>query len=185
MATDLILKSTASRVPTPRRLWPRAHIGVPLLREAGEVSSLTPTSETESFRRTPRLLQFFAASRGPSLVAAVSVKRVVRAGCHIKPSWSSARRVTHLAMAAAWNRHAAHDGASNLWLCSSGSLRVALMVFRRRAGRHQRNCNHNGRNNGYDYFHASILHELGGVPKPLLTALYQNFPLRHTTSQPA
>jgi hypothetical protein len=58
-------------------------------------------------------------------------------------------------MAAAWNRYAADDGASNLWLRSSGSLRVTLVVPRRRAGRHQRKCKHNGRNNGYDCFHAS------------------------------
>ena len=63
-------------------------------------------------------------------------------------------------MAAAWNRYAAYDGASNLWLCSSGSLRVTLVVPRRRAGRRQRKCKHNGRNNGYDCFHASALHEL-------------------------
>jgi hypothetical protein len=58
-------------------------------------------------------------------------------------------------MAATWNRYAADDGASNLWLCSSGSLRVTLVVPRRRAGRHRRKCKHNGRNNGYDCFHAS------------------------------
>jgi hypothetical protein len=56
-------------------------------------------------------------------------------------------------MAAAWNWYAADDGASNLWLCSSGSLRVTLLVLGRRAGRYQRECKHNGRNNKYDYFH--------------------------------
>jgi hypothetical protein len=63
-------------------------------------------------------------------------------------------------MAAAWNRNAADDGASNLWLCSSSSLRVALVVPRRRAGRRRRKCKHDGRNNGYDCFHTSALHEL-------------------------
>src|SRR4029078_7216729 len=85
----------------------------------------------------------------------VSVKRVVRTYRHIKTSWCSSRRVAHLGMAAAWNRYAAHNGASNLWLCSSGSPRVTLVVPRRRAGRYQRECKHNGRNNGYDCFHAS------------------------------
>ena len=56
-------------------------------------------------------------------------------------------------MAAAWNRYAADDGASNLWLCSSGSLRVTLVVPRRRAGRRHRKCKRNSRNNGYDCFH--------------------------------
>src|SRR5262249_46322870 len=55
-------------------------------------------------------------------------------------------------MAAAWNGHAADDGASNLWRCSSGGLRVTAVVPRRRAGRHQQ-CKHNGRNNGCDCFH--------------------------------
>src|SRR5262249_6607669 len=59
-------------------------------------------------------------------------------------------------MAAARNGHAADDGASNLWLCSSGSLRVTFVVRRRRAGRHQRECKHNGRNNGYDCFHRDL-----------------------------
>ena len=63
-------------------------------------------------------------------------------------------------MAAAWNRNTADDGASNLWLCSSGGLRVTLLVLRLRAGRYQRKCKHDGRNNGYDCFHASALHEL-------------------------
>jgi hypothetical protein len=90
-------------------------------------------------------------------LAVVSVKRVVRTYRHIKTSWCSARRVAHLGMAAARNRHAADDGASNLWLCSSGSLRVTLVVRRRRAGRHQRKCKHNGRNNGYDCFHRDPL----------------------------
>jgi hypothetical protein len=58
-------------------------------------------------------------------------------------------------MAATWNRYAADDGASNLRLCSSGSLRVTLVMPRRRAGRHRRKRKHNGRNNGYDCFHAS------------------------------
>ena len=57
-------------------------------------------------------------------------------------------------MAAAWNGYAADDGASDLWLLrSSGSLRVTFMVLRRRAGGHQRECKHNGGNNGYDCFH--------------------------------
>src|SRR5262245_6810935 len=63
-------------------------------------------------------------------------------------------------MAAAWNRNTADDGASNLWLCSSSGLRVTLLVLRLRAGRYQRKCKHDRRNNGYDCFHASALHEL-------------------------
>jgi hypothetical protein len=89
--------------------------------------------------------------------AVVSVKRVVRTYRHIKTGWCSARRVAHLRMAAARNRHAADDGASNLWLCSSGGLRVTLVVGRRCAGRHQRKCKHNGRNNGSDCFHRNPL----------------------------
>src|SRR5262249_3357166 len=85
-------------------------------------------------------------------LAAVSVKRVVRTYRHIKTGWYSADAVAHLGMAAAWNGHAADDGASILWLCSSGSLRVTAVVPRRRAGRHQQ-CKHNGRNNGCDCFH--------------------------------
>src|SRR5262245_44749495 len=87
----------------------------------------------------------------------VSVKRVVRTYRHIKTSWCSSRRIAHLGMTAAWNRYAADDSASNLWLCSSGSLRVTLVVPRRRAGGHQRKCKHNGRNNGYDCFHRDPL----------------------------
>ena len=100
-------------------------------------------------------------------LAVVSVKRVVRTYRHIKTGWCSARRVAHLGMAAAWNRHAADDGASNLWLCSSGSLRVTLVMHRRRAGRYQRKCKHSGRNNGSDCFHRDPLttHE-GFVPRP-------------------
>ena len=90
-------------------------------------------------------------------LAVVSVKRVVRTYRHIKTGWRSARRVAHLGMAAAWNGYAADDGASNLWLCSSGSLRVTLVVHRRRAGRYQRKCKHSGRNNGYDCFHRDPL----------------------------
>src|SRR5262245_17829583 len=86
-------------------------------------------------------------------LAAESVKRVVRTHLHIKTGWCSAWRVAHLWMAAASNGYAADDGASNLWLCSSGSLRVTFVVPRRRAGRHQRECKHNGRDNGYDCFH--------------------------------
>jgi len=56
-------------------------------------------------------------------------------------------------MTAAWNRYAADDGASNLWLCSS----LTLLVLRRRAGRYRRECKHNGRNNGYDCFHRDPL----------------------------
>src|SRR5262245_41383675 len=84
-------------------------------------------------------------------------------------------------MAAARNRRAANDGASNLCLlCSSGSLRVALVVLRRCAGRHPRECKHNGRNK-YECFHASALHELWWiVPKPLLTASDQHFALGHS-----
>ena len=85
-------------------------------------------------------------------LAVVSVKRVVRTYRHIKTGWCSARRVAHLGVAAARNRHAADDGASNLWLCSTGSLRVTLLVRGRRAGRHQRKRKHNGRTNGYDCF---------------------------------
>src|SRR5262249_41014157 len=85
----------------------------------------------------------------------VSVKRVVRTYRHIKTSWCSSRRVAHLGMAAAWNRHAADDGASNLWLCSSGSLHVTLLVARRRAGRHQLKSKASGHTNGYDGFHSS------------------------------
>src|SRR5215468_5938715 len=48
-------------------------------------------------------------------------------------------------MAAAWNGHAADDGASNLWLCSSSTLRVTFVVRSCRAGRHQLECKHNGR----------------------------------------
>src|SRR5262249_10818135 len=49
---------------------------------------------------------------------------------------------------------AADDGASNLCLlCSSGSLRLALVVLRRGAGRHPRECKHNGRDNEYECFH--------------------------------
>src|SRR3974390_2590713 len=84
-------------------------------------------------------------------LAVVSVKRVVRTYHHIKTGWCSTRRVAHLGMAAALNRNAADDGASNLWLCSGGSLRVTLV--RRRAGGHQRKYKHNGRNNGDDCFH--------------------------------
>ena len=87
-------------------------------------------------------------------------KGVVRTYRHIKTSWRSSRRVAHLGMAAAWNPNTADDGASNLWLCSSGGLRVTLLVLRLRAGRYQRKCKHDGRNNGYDCFHASALHEL-------------------------
>jgi hypothetical protein len=90
-------------------------------------------------------------------LAVVSVKRVVRTYRHIKTGWCSTRRVAHLGMAAAGNRHAADDGASNLWLCSSGSLRVTLLVLRSRAGRYQRECKHNGRNTGYDCFHRDPL----------------------------
>src|SRR5262249_36653410 len=70
-------------------------------------------------------------------LAAVSVKRVVRTYRHIKTGWYSARRVAHLGMAAAWNGHAADDGASNLWRCSSGGLRVTAVVARGRGGPHQ------------------------------------------------
>jgi len=63
-------------------------------------------------------------------LAAVSVKRVVRTHRHIKTGWYSVWRVAHLWMAAAWNGHAADDGASNLWLCSSGSLCVTFVVVR-------------------------------------------------------
>jgi hypothetical protein len=86
-------------------------------------------------------------------LAMVSVKRVVRTYHHIKTGWCAVRRVAHLRMAAARNWYAADDGASNLWLCSSGSLRVTLVVRRLCAGRHHRNCKHNGRNNRYDCFH--------------------------------
>ena len=60
-------------------------------------------------------------------------------------------------MATALNRDAADDGASNLWLCSGGSLRVTLVVHRRRAGQRQRKCEHNGRNNVYNCFHRDPL----------------------------
>ena len=90
-------------------------------------------------------------------LAVVSVKRVVWTYRNIKTGWCSARRVAHLGMAAAWNRDAADDGASNLWLRSSGSLRVTLVVHRRGAGRYQRKCKHSGRNNGYDCFHRDPL----------------------------
>jgi len=89
----------------------------------------------------------------PVRLAAVSVKCIVRTYRHIKTGWCSTWRVAHLGMAAARNRHAANDGASNLRLCGSGSLRVMLAVRRFRAGRHQRKCKHNGRNKGYDCFH--------------------------------
>ncbi len=49
-------------------------------------------------------------------LAPVSVKRVPRTCRHIKTSWCSAHRVAHLGMAAAWNRMAADDSASNLLL---------------------------------------------------------------------
>src|SRR4029453_4128096 len=65
-------------------------------------------------------------------LAAVSVKRVVRTHRHIKTGWYSVWRVAHLWLAAAWNGHAADDGASNLWLCSSGSLCVTFVVPRHR-----------------------------------------------------
>jgi hypothetical protein len=90
-------------------------------------------------------------------LAAVSVKRVVRTYRHIKTGWCSVHRVAHLGMATARNRHAADDGASNLWLCRSGSLRLTLVVRRRRAGWRQRKCKYNGRNNGYDCFHRDPL----------------------------
>ena len=86
-------------------------------------------------------------------LAAESVKRVVRTHLHIKTGWCSVWRVAYRWMAAASNGYAADDGASNLWLGNSGSLRVTFVVPRRRAGWHQRECKHNGRNNGYDYFH--------------------------------
>jgi hypothetical protein len=86
-------------------------------------------------------------------LAAESVKRVVRTRFHIKTGWCSVWRVAYRWMAAASNGYAADDGASNLWLGNSGSLRVTFVVPRRRAGWHQRECKHNGRNNGYDYFH--------------------------------
>ena len=86
-------------------------------------------------------------------LAVVSVKRVIRAYRHIKTGWCSARRVAHFGMAAARNRDATDDGASNLRLCRSSSLRVTLMVRRRRAGGHRRKCKHSGRSNGYDCFH--------------------------------
>jgi hypothetical protein len=86
-------------------------------------------------------------------LAAESVKRVVRTHLHIKTGWCSVWRVAYRWMAAASNGYAADDGASNLWLGNRGSLRVTFVVPRRRAGWHQRECKHNGRNNGYDYFH--------------------------------
>src|SRR4029453_8285427 len=89
-------------------------------------------------------------------LAAVSVTRVVRTHRHIKTGWYSVWRVPHLWMAAAWNGHAAADGASNLWLCSSGSLCVTFVVPRHRAGRHQREYKHNDRNNGYDCIHRDL-----------------------------
>src|SRR5262245_48726719 len=61
-------------------------------------------------------------------LAAVSVKRVVRTYRHIKTGWCSTRRVAHLGMAATWHGYAPDDGTSNLWLCSSGSLRVSCVV---------------------------------------------------------
>ena len=91
-------------------------------------------------------------------LAVVSVKRVVWTYRHIKTGWRSSRRVAHLRMAAARNRHAADNGASNLRLCSSGgNLRVTLVVRRRGTGRHRRKCKHNGRNNGYDCLHGDLL----------------------------
>src|SRR5262245_37118196 len=95
------------------------------------------------------------SGHGPTAfrLAAESVKRVVRTDLHIKTGWCSAWRVAHLWMTATSNGYAADDGASNLWLCSSGSFRVTVVSARRRAGRHQRECKHNGRDNGYDCFH--------------------------------
>ena len=86
-------------------------------------------------------------------LAAVSVKRIVRTYRYIKTGWCSARRVTHLWMATAGNRHAADDRASNLWLCGGCSLRMTLVLRGLGAGRHQRKCEHNSRNNRYARFH--------------------------------
>jgi hypothetical protein len=88
-----------------------------------------------------------------SALAAVSVKRIIRTYRYIKTGWCSARRVTHLWMAAARNRYAADDRAGNLWLCGSCSLRMTLVLRGLGAGRHQRKREHNSRNNGYDRFH--------------------------------
>ena len=61
-------------------------------------------------------------------LAAGSVKRVVRTHLHIKTGWCSVWRVAYRWMAAASNGYAADDGASNLWLGNSGSLRVTFVV---------------------------------------------------------
>ena len=85
-------------------------------------------------------------------LAAKAIKCVVRTCRHIKTGWCSPRRITHFWMAATWNRHAADDGASNLLLRSSDSMRMTF-VLRCGASGDQCKCKHNGRNNGYDCFH--------------------------------
>jgi len=110
-----------------------------------QTSTVRTTVSAKCQKRTWRATAFRLAS--------VSVKRVAWTCRHIKTGWCSPRRVAHLGMAAAWNGDAADDGASNLWLCSSGSLRVTFVLLRRRASGDQRECKHNGCNNGYDCFH--------------------------------
>ena len=92
----------------------------------------------------------------PVSLAAEAIKCVVRTCRDIKTGWCSPRRVADFGMAPAWNWYAADDGASNLLLWCSGSLRMTL-VLRRRAGGHHCKCKHNGRNNRNDCFHRGSL----------------------------
>src|SRR5689334_7935769 len=65
----------------------------------------------------------------PLGLTAVSVQRVIGAHRHIKAGRCSAGRVAHFGMTAAWNGHAADDGAGNLRLRSRGGFRVTLVVY--------------------------------------------------------
>jgi hypothetical protein len=108
--------------------------------------------------------QTFGATTGIRVKANVDVAAVwsapetvkcVAGTCRqIKTGWGSPRRVARLGMAAAWNGHAPDHGASNLLLLSSGRSRVALML-RRRIGRNDCKCEHNGDNHGCYWFHHS------------------------------
>jgi len=98
----------------------------------------------------------------PVLLTAEAIKCVFRTCRDIKTCWCSPRRIADFGMAAAWNGHAADDGASNLLLLSSGSLRMMFVLGCRASGDHCK-CKHNGGNHGYVCFHCGLsLRSLSG-----------------------